>query len=153
MGAAGAIRDWRRPTRLSVQTTNITTKENIHITNVTNTRRSDVAAWNTNSKVSVLLMFVGRGLYNVHDVQCTLYIVLNIIITQYGFPFQRFPPLTLMVWATPSDFQRAVAACDCGVVQEHFALIYMILTPWYYQHTTFYCDSYLRYAPNGGTRG
>ena len=44
MGAAGAIRDWRRPTRLSVQTTNITTKENIHITNVTNTRRSDVAA-------------------------------------------------------------------------------------------------------------
>ena len=84
-------------------------------------------------------------------VHCTLYLISSSL--NMGFRFKGFHRLTLMVWATPSDFQRAVAACDCGVVQEHFALIYMILTPRYYQHTTFYCDSYLRYAPNGGTRG
>ena len=50
--------------------------------------------------------------------------VLNIIITHNGFPGVPigFYRLTLMVWATPTDFQRVVATYDCGVVTKAGAL-------------------------------
>ena len=57
--------------------------------------------------------------------------VLNIIITHNGFPGvpNGFYRLTLMVRATPSDFQRVVATCNhvLAVIQtqEQFSLIYM----------------------------
>ena len=52
--------------------------------------------------------------------------VLNIIITHNGFPGVPigFYRLTLMVWATPTDFQGVVATYDCGVVTKAGALYF-----------------------------
>ena len=76
--------------------------------------------------------------------------VLNIIITHNGFPGVPigFYRLTLMVWATPSDFQRVVATYNhvLAVIptQEHFALIYMTHNVAFEtHHTHMYCSTYL----------